>query len=216
MIEDEPAIYPQLRPIRDTHKGQGCVILGTGATIKDGLPDEVTRNRVVLSCNTILFHPTLAKRVDYYIIQDQGRTHEPHSQANNVKKYDEYRPCIRKYYGIGINRSHCFTPEMAARAGAVHYHVNRQDRWAHDLANEAVGDFGSVIFAVLQFAAWMGFTDWIVAGCDLEGERFDGGCPILRPMLKSWTSQADLIKSKATVRVWRPKGLKGLFDEFTC
>ena len=209
-------LHPWAAELCGRHAGEGCVLLGTGESVAAGVPDWVLAGRRVLSVNSILFHPN-AHAVDYYFLQDRGNVKNAHSFAARTAEYDDYLPRLGKFYGIGP--AHCPHAADAERGWAQTYRVaDGKDRhaWWADLERQRVGDHGSVIFAVAQFAAWMGFTDWIVAGCDLEGERFDGGCPILRPMLKSWTSQSDLIKSKATVRVWKPKGLKGLFDEFTC
>lgn len=208
----ESAYYPHLVPYRNTHKGQACVILGTGMTIKGGVPEDVLRDRTVLSVNSIIFHPALADRVDYYFIQDKGRAHEEHGYSNNVDRYDRYQPELQKFYGIGP--THAFDAETAGRGHAKWYRVARGP-WANDLANDVLGDFGTVIFVPMQFAAYMGFTDWIIAGCDLEGARFSGGNPIFAPMLKSWKEEAARIKSFGCVRVWKPLGLRGMFDEFT-
>ena len=214
--------YPALLPYENLHAGESAVILGTGMSIKDGLPESILSGRIVFSVNTIIFHPTLAGCVDYYFMMDNGAAKDPNSYTSRKREYDAYRPKREKFYGAGVPQ-YCPTEEDAVRADAAFFRVGYgttqnpspyRGRWTWDLVNEPLGDMSSVIFAAMQFAMWMGLRDWVIAGCDCDGERFSGGRPVFPSIVRFWRQFAPMLRETVRIRQYKPtKAIYGMFAE---
>lgn len=158
-------------------EGKECIIFGSGPSL-NRWDDARYPEAIRISCNTCIFSNNINIH-DYFFIQDTGCKHasrsynEPLGYINKKAEYDNFRPRLEKFYGIGINgkkKKWSLSSDDASSAGATPYYMHRGDIAIAD----KIICMESVVFTMIQFAVKNGCKKLYIVGCDgKKGSRYN-------------------------------------------
>lgn len=168
----------EIRKLKDSHLNQRCFVIGNGPSLTsddlDLISDEIT-----FSCNMIfdLLEKTKWKPY-YYFCHDPGYIRKIPNEIKNLKAekkfigyYSETVKVVDKVYKNSI--------------GDIFYYIDKKDNdyrlvdFSLDVSKKCYPS-GSVSYAILQFAVYMGFSEIYMIGFDhnldskTEQTHFDG------------------------------------------
>jgi len=161
--------YEGLKRFKNIHQGERCFIIGNGPSLLVEDLELLKRNKeITFGVNRIykIFDKT-EWRPDYYVIVDSFLQDKI---SNEIEKYDFSAVFVGKNYTNDINnlndRYFCFS-RMANNLD--------EDNFSENIENFIYAG-GTVIYEVMQIAAYMGFKEIIVLGVDMSedkvGEKF--------------------------------------------
>lgn len=146
-----------LAAFKDRHRGQPAVILANGATLKD---HDLSR----LSCRTIGINRSYDLHdADYHVCLE--RAHALRDPEAYVKMARAGKLFVAGEWEIGH-----VMPILSER-------ITRFSRDIPSGVVTQVREIGSVSYAALQLAAWLGFSPILFLGLDLAGGHFHGDWP---------------------------------------
>ncbi len=148
----------RIRPFKDIHKGQACVIVGNGPSLKaDDLSEIYNLGIPTFACNRIhLIFPQTDWRPTYYFISD----------AKIVEQYDGNID--------GVPENHRFFPkkyknliEKGIFYNDIYFEYEKEGKFSFDAA-KGIYPAASVTTEMIQFAYYMGFTEIYLIGVDFS------------------------------------------------
>jgi len=219
-------------PYKNRHRGEACVILGSGESLlryKDPEPDIIR-----IGVNTVLF---AGLDLHYHFIADPGQRTNPNSYISKHAKYDCFRPQIAKFYGTTL--SSCLRGHAEA-AGAIPYEFTSaplvrignasiedpdvKPYFSSNLDETPPAAAGSISFTALQFALWCGFSRIYLAGMDITSSRRYNEAPgqnpnnyVVQHHLTRWHQFKDWVGSaydEVRIISLHPVGLKWMFEDY--
>lgn len=198
---------------KNLHPGSTFIIFGCGPTVLSWSDDF--SGGIKLGCNKFFMHD---KNLDYLMLQDNGvYSNSPDCYIKNKKKYDEYEPRICKLYGVKTPMEpHSMKDSDCKRANAV--------KFLYSNSKPKIGSYPffalrSIVFSAIQFGILCGAKDIIIVGCDITngirvGETKPHNEYTQNKLIDKWRDLKLLIKNiDISIKVFKPIGLKGLFDE---
>jgi hypothetical protein len=155
-----------LRSYRDRHRGERCFLIGNGPSLRMEDLRRLKDERTMVANSIIKIFPDLDFLPTYYFSQDSGVLRD------NIAALDRI-PGIVKFI-----RAH-YSPRYHAK-GAVCFNMY-MDRIAFSPdISRGVYDGWTVMFTMIQFAVYMGFSQIYLLGVDFEyagnNTRIDAGC----------------------------------------
>jgi glycosyltransferase involved in cell wall biosynthesis len=139
----------------------------------------VRRSYITCGVNTVIFH---RQDLDYFFIQDAGKTGHQNAYVNRKADYDAFKPRIAKFYGVTLCPAlrgggggaipYQFThgPIINMKGASIEDPNIRAD-FSADLANKPMAAAGSIAFPALQFLLWTGVKKIYVVGADITDSR---------------------------------------------
>lgn len=150
--------YCAIRPLKNIHKGQACVVIGNGPSLK---VEDLTRLHELgiptFACNRIhLIFPQTPWRPDYYFMSDEKL----------VKLYDDNVP--------DVPADHRFFPKQYRNQikngrfyNTIMFDYEHEGKFSLDAA-KGVCPAASVTTEMIQFAYYMGFFEIYLIGVDFS------------------------------------------------
>lgn len=199
---------------KNCHPDSTFIIFGCGPTVLSWSDDF--SGGIKLGCNKFFMYD---KDLDYLMIQDNGIfSSSPDCYIKNKQKYDEYEPRIHKLYGVkNPIEPHSMTESDCKRANAVKFSYSNSKPKVNSYP---FFNLRSVVFSAIQFSILCGAKDVIIVGCDITnglrvGETKPHNDYAQNKLIDKWRTLKLLIKDiDISIKVFKPIGLKGLFDEF--
>lgn len=148
----------KIRPFRNIHKGQACVIVGNGPSLKaEDLSEIYNLGITTFACNRIhLIFPQTDWRPTYYFISD-------------AKIVDQYDGDVDK-----VPENHRFFPkkfknqiEKGIFYNDIYFEYEKEGKFSFDAA-KGIYPAGSVTTEMIQFAYYMGFAEIYLIGVDFS------------------------------------------------
>ncbi|MDN3667148.1 6-hydroxymethylpterin diphosphokinase MptE-like protein [Algibacter miyuki] len=167
----------KIKSLKNYHKNERCFIIGNGPSLKTEDLDYI-KNEISFSCNMIYaLLPKTSWRPYYYFSHDPGYIRRVNNQIKEV-------PAKKKFIGYFYETASTVYNDYRNIADHIYY-INRSDpsyknvQFSSDVSKK-VESCGSVSFAMLQFAVYMGFKEIYLIGFDhnlnskTEKIHFDG------------------------------------------
>lgn len=154
----EIKIYHSIRPLKDIHRGQACVVIGNGPSLRvEDLTKLYELEIPTFACNRIhLIFPQTPWRPTYYFMSDEKL----------VKQYTDDVP--------DVSAAHRFFPAKyreTIRNGrfynVIHFDYEHEGRFSLD-ATKGIYPAASVTTEMIQFAYYMGFSEIYLIGVDFS------------------------------------------------
>lgn len=146
--------------LKNKYHGKRCFIVCTGPSLRIADLETIRKHGdITFSCNKIdkLFDRT-EWRPDYYCIADEGYMFNMLSTMNNV-------PSKMQFYPTESFLTTRFCTNKTVWLNAIRELREDGDMFSYDIENR-INTFGTVTFAMLQLAVYMGFKDIYIIGCD--------------------------------------------------
>jgi len=210
---------------RNVHAGRSAVLFLSGPTLAQYVEPEP--DLVTVGVNTTIFY---RQDLDYFFIQDVGRTSHSNSYVSRKVDYNAFRPRIAKFYGVTL------CPMLRNVADTVPYQFTHgpiiniggariEDPkvaadFSADLANNPPAAAGSVAFPALQFLLWTGVKRIYIVGADITDGRRIGEAKATQNYVKQNHLQRWQEFEKWVAVAYpdvefiplNPVGLKGMFS----
>ena len=201
---------------KNSLEGKEVVLVATGPSLKEFQP---LKDVVYVGVNKAFKCDKF--KLDYSFVQDYtvgeitlGRL-EDYARKNGTKLF----------YGDIVGVAH-IPKECAERAGAKRYYTDsfREPNFklTHQIDQEPLGDFNSIVFAAMQFVLWCHPRRIYLVGCDCSlGGYFNSKeqntfCVSATEMVKRWENLRDFAKEfypDVEIVSVNPVGLKGVFKD---
>lgn len=160
-MSDEPN---KIKLLKNVHKGERCFIIGNGPSLSTGDLDLI-KNEVTFSCNMIYeLLPKTKWEPYYYFSHDPGYIKRI---TQEIKQVPAKKKFIGYYYDTAFKVFHDYRGKIADYI----YYIKKNDNvgggvdFSNDV-NKYVNACGSVSYAMLQFAVYMGFKEIYLLGFD--------------------------------------------------
>lgn len=155
---DEWKLYRGIRPLKDIYKGQACVVIGNGPSLK---VKDLTRLHELgiptFACNRIhLIFPQTPWRPDYYFMSDEKLVRQ---YDDNVPDVSADRRLFPKQYRGQIHNGRFYN--------TIQFDYEREGKFSLDAA-KGVCPAASVTTEMIQFAYYMGFSEIYLIGVDFS------------------------------------------------
>lgn len=166
-----------LSRFRNKHKGERCFIMGNGPSLNK-MDLSLLENETVFGCNGVfLLFDRISWRPKYYACVDTRVLPDRASEINQMLKEN---PQMHGFFPVAL-QDH--SGEMKKRATRIilpsahnRWYFNERPNSADNLPhsmfsfdiNEAVVQPFTVAITMLQIAAYMGFTEIVLIGCDTD------------------------------------------------
>ena len=154
-------IFPRLRhfaKLKNSQKGKRVFLIGNGPSLKKEDLD-LLKNEICIAANKIyLVHDQTEWRPKYYLIQDDLIIEHNRKEIENAIKCPIFSP-IRFEYQKKIKNSCYFY---------LHYELNRNGG-RMDFGDDAIRGFydcSTVMYTMMQFASFLGFSEAYLLGVD--------------------------------------------------
>lgn len=155
---DDWKIYRGIRPLKDKHKGQACVVVGNGPSLK---VEDLTRLHELkiptFACNRIhLIFPQTSWRPTYYFMSDEKL----------VKQYDDDVPDVpvhRRFFPKQYRGTIC----NGVFYNSIQFDYEHEGKFSLDAAR-GICPAASVTTEMIQFAYYMGFSEIYLIGVDFS------------------------------------------------
>jgi len=156
--KDKMQIRRKLRPYHNRHKGQACVVIGNGPSLR---VEDLTKLHELgiptLACNRIhLIFPQTPWRPTYYFMSDEKL----------IKQYDDNVPDVSPDCRFFPKR-YRDTVKNGVFYGGVDFNYEVEGQFSLD-ASKGVCGGGSVTTEMLQFAYYFGFSEIYLIGVDFS------------------------------------------------
>lgn len=157
------------------HAGRSAVLFLSGPTLAQYEAPEP--DLITCGVNTVMFQ---RQDLDYFFIQDVGRSSHPNSYVNRKAEYDAFKPRIAKFYGAtlcpalkcddAIPYEFTHGPIIEVANARIEDPAVPAD-FSADLANKPPAAAGSIAFPALQFLLWTGVKKIYIVGADITDGR---------------------------------------------
>jgi len=171
----EPA--SDLSAIRDRHKGERCFILGNGPSLNE-TDLSLLKNETVFACNAVhLLFDRIDWRPAYYTCVDSQVLPD---RAADIEAMLTAQPDMAAFFPAEVQTHGGDRRRMKGRAliqpGPNRYFFNEEPGTLDDLpesmfsldASVRVIQPHTVAITMLQLAAYMGFSELVLVGCDMR------------------------------------------------
>ena len=155
---DDWKLYCGIRPLKDIYKGQACVVIGNGPSLK---VEDLTKLHELgiptLACNRIhLIFPQTPWRPDYYFMSDEKL----------VKQYDDNVPDIPVDHRL-FPKQHRGQIRNGRFYNTLCFDYEKEGKFSLDAA-KGIYPAASVTTEMIQFAYYMGFSEIYLIGVDFS------------------------------------------------
>ena len=155
---DDTKLYMGIRPFKDKHQGQVCVVIGNGPSLK---VDDLTRLHELgiptFACNRIhLIFPQTPWRPTYYFMSDEKLIKQ---YADNVPDVPPERRFFPKQYRHVIHHGNFYN--------TIPFDYEHEGKFSLDAA-KGICPAASVTTEMIQFAYYMGFSEIYLIGVDFS------------------------------------------------
>ena len=196
--------------------GKDVVLVATGPSLKNFIP---LKDVVYVGVNKAFTYDKI--KLDYSFVQDYtiGEI-----TLDQLEKYAGQNG-TKLFYGDIVGIAH-IPEECAKRAGAKRYYTDsfREPNFklAHQIDQEPLGDFNSIVFSAMQFILWCHPKRVYIVGCDcslggyFNSKEKNSFCVPATEMVKRWENLRDFAKefySDVEIISINPVGLKGVFKD---
>jgi len=212
----------KIEDFKNSHKNDTFVVFGAGPTILDWKDSFGPEKHYKVGCSTVFMHKP---NLDYYFNQDTCKLNGlPNGYHTNKELYDSYQPKIAKFYGSCILPyppysigEHSYKIQDVLDGAAINYEVHQN---IVELGTHPFMELYSVIFSCMQFGILCGVKNFIIVGCDITnnirvGEEKENDGYKKADLVNRWKSFAQMTESlNLNIKVFKPIGLKGIFEEY--
>ena len=148
----------KLRPYRNRHRGQKCVIVGNGPSLRAEDLSALYRLRIpTFGCNRIhLIFPQTEWRPTYYFISDEKLIAQYEDDIEGVPVEHRFFP---KRYRDRVKNGRFYNE--------LEFNFEKEGKFSLD-AGKGVYPAGSVTTEMIQFAYYMGFSEIYLIGVDFS------------------------------------------------
>lgn len=155
---DDWKLYRGIRPLKDIHKGQACVVIGNGPSLKvEDLTKLHDLGIPTFACNRIyLIFPQTSWRPDYYFMSDEKLVKQ---YDGNVPDVPADRRFFPKQYRGQIHNGRFYN--------TIQFDYEHEGKFSLDAA-KGVCPAASVTTEMIQFAYYMGFSEIYLIGVDFS------------------------------------------------
>lgn len=204
---------------KNCNQGKDVVLIASGPTLNHFMP---IKEAVYVGVNSVAGYNSV--QYDYLFFQDFM-----HPQAREILRQISDYQGAKKFYGISqeiISRNWVVPESAAIRDHAERYYVISQWKFPpvhfpYDIANEPLGDCGSVSFAAMQFILWTNPRRIYLAGQDVSSSYWDKtashissrginnimrGWREMKKFINTWYPDVEIISIN-------PVGLKNMFKD---
>lgn len=151
----------KIRKYRNAHQGEICFILGNGPSLSPVDLDKLADKHIVTFATNRIYNifPHTHWRPTYYVCEDPHIIREKQAEIRSIPAKEKFIPVELKWYHDVI------------LPGALFYHENdfpmtvNEYGFSPDIAKEIVNR-GTVTFACMEIAAYMGFSEIYLLGVD--------------------------------------------------
>ncbi len=201
---------------KNKYQGKEMVLLASGPTNSKYCP---IAHAIHVGVNRSFLKDDV--KLDYLFVQDKRAFNDGY--RDSIIQYRE-NDC-KKFFGILSDRfSDWMIPEswsLQARAARYYTSIGLEESFAYDLSCQYVGDFGSVVFAALQFMLWCNPKRIYLVGCDCSNLPYaydNSKVTDLVPskLIGNYTKLkkfADVNYPDTEIISVNPVGLKGIFKD---
>lgn len=154
----EMKIYHGIRPIKDIHRGQACVVIGNGPSLR---AEDLTKLHALgiptFACNRVyLIFPQTPWRPTYYFMSDEKLVKQYTDDVPDVPAAHRFFPA--KYRG---------TIRNGRFYNVIPFDYEHEGRFSTDAA-KGIYPAASVTTEIIQFAYYMGFSEIYLIGVDFS------------------------------------------------
>ncbi|WP_395690763.1 6-hydroxymethylpterin diphosphokinase MptE-like protein [Nocardioides sp.] len=145
----------RIAQLRSSRAGEQCFVVGNGPSVR--VEDlEALRGRATFGCNRIFeIYDRTEWRPEFYIAQDVYDARLPVHATEDRDSTRFVGAYFRRRWGLTGHEPLCFNGKKSVR-----------NRGFSDDCAAWVGEFGTVTFTALQFAAYLGFKQVVLIGID--------------------------------------------------
>jgi len=164
----ESTFNKHLEKYKNIHKGKTAILFATGPSINEYKSLENSDDFIKFGVNTIYNFPYILKELDYYFYGSHYYIDSSHRE--NIEKTCSLKNITSFASAYEEGRSHKdinrgnITPERALELGSEPFE-NNLSIFTNDIANYSTLGH-SIIFPIMQFILYMGFTKIYLVGCD--------------------------------------------------
>ena len=162
--------YTWIKDIKGKYEGKRCFVIGAGPSLTmgdlDAIKDEYSFavNSLILSLDKTIWRPTFYGVCDKYVYERVHSQVEAHPELN-VFVSDEINNLFALPEWIKVFPTNLFDYNMLRLKNKMSKLVFSDDLYG------AVYSAYSVIFAMMQFAVYMGFKEIYLLGCDCNYDQ---------------------------------------------
>ncbi len=210
--------YPEIAKFNNIHKGETCVILGTGPTLGEYVPIKDVIHISTNHFGTSKFCSDKSLVADYFFLSDKPKKDEKEVFAYAPKKCKFYArfehnvgfgPIPNKQKEIDDSKvPYVIYENEDWKWGGRMNRVREWREWKSDIGNNPFGGTSTTILKAFQFALYCGFSEILIVGCDCTGGPY-------RPMVHNWRAAKKFANKEyphVKIEVIRPVGLGGVFE----
>lgn len=156
--KDNLIIAKSICPYRDIHKGQACVVVGNGPSLRAEDLEAIYKLGIpTFACNRInLIFPQTNWRPSYYFISDEKIVAQYSDEVEGVSPEHRFFP---KKYRNRIQNGVFYND--------IYFEYEKEGMFSTDAA-KGVYPAGSVTTEMIQFAYYMGFSEIYLIGVDFS------------------------------------------------
>ena len=206
------------------HTKQDIVLVGTGPSAIKYTSKNFMQNALHIGVNKAYLLPNL--NLDYFFMQDVNflKKQRPDElqilyQSNYIKFFGLVEDCQNpKNLTLLANNSFFYHTDIYSKR--YNYWGCWISRFTTDLKNQALGDFGSVIFSAIQFALYTNPKRIYLVGCDCSDNGYfdqigakDPKATFFVPVWQKLKEFASRNYPNIEIISINPVGLKGLFKD---
>ena len=206
------------------HTKQDIVLVGTGPSAIKYTSKNFIQNALHIGVNRAYLLPNL--NLDYFFMQDVNflKKQRPDElqilyQSNYIKFFGLVEDCQnpKNLTLLAKNSFFYYTDHYSKRYNYWGFWISR---FTTDLKNQALGDFGSVIFSAIQFALYTQPKRIYLVGCDCSdngyfdqrGAKYQNATSFV-PFWQKLKEFASINYPNIEIISINPVGLKGLFTD---
>lgn len=208
--------YDELKQFKDIHKGERCFLIGTGPSLTDEdvlkLRGEYTFavNSFIWACKRLDFYPTYYGSIDY----DEVCLSEILANDKSTIFFTHRIDMEKKAY-LDMKRKENTYEFLMMEPGDWNYFSKHMPMQFSKEITKSIGWGYTVVYAIYQIIAYMGFAEIYVLGMDcsysLDKDNYeDHNTQETRELQASWGEVVDnFIKSHIEAgRALKNKGIK--------
>jgi hypothetical protein len=162
---------PEIRRFENKHKGERCFLVGNGPSLTAADLTKLYENKKIsFGCNSIckIFDQT-PWRPDYFVVQDRVViTASPEMYAETEAHY-KFIPRIADIYSLDATK----IEKIHSQGRGQVFYFNHIENYNFDKlplfspdVSKAVYTCGTVMYSMIQIAAYMGFSPIVLIGVD--------------------------------------------------
>ena len=159
--KDRLQMERKLRKYKDIHKGESCVVIGNGPSLRiEDLTKLHELGVPTFGCNRVSLAFTKTPwRPDYYFMSDEKLALDYTDEVDGVPVDHRFFP--KAFRDKGIKNGVFYGPSREF------YDFEKEGKFSKDVSKGVCGG-GTVTFEMLQFAYYMGFAEIYLIGVDFS------------------------------------------------